>query len=528
MKKTLFLFFSLLFTNFLIAQHSITITGPGSVQVGVPYNYTLQFNPVYPSGADGYIINEWIVITNYSGGSGNVPGYIGIPTNQSNYYNDATLNNTNPKIVPIQWSDASNSTTDKITVKISGIYINKISGAHISYFNYQPQVEKNITIQRLTPPVITGPPIVTNCSQATQTFTCSDSVNQKTWSVTGGAVIVGSTTGTSVNVTPPLTGNFSVFCTVKNSGGNSNYNAVGSKTVTRALFTTGAVISGNETVCSSAGYTVSGLESGLSVQSWSISNTIIASLSNTTGPSTTLTTLNQGQITLTATIVNACNETRTITKNIIMGSPMPLITNFYCPTESAPCALNNVANNNYLIYTLTAPIGNYVPLNSDWQWEKISGNFYFLNNGLYNSATATGTQGNIYLTGANPTDNPVKFKVRVKNACGWSNWRTYHWTDGTTTPTNPPTTPPSKYFKVTPNPVTTYFDISLLDSNIPPQTSSAKSIKIYSQYGQLLQDNTYFFGIGYNGFNMTSYAAGIYYVNITFDSHSESHTIYKI
>lgn len=532
MKKILFLFFSLVFTSFLSAQHSIEITGPSSVQVGVPNNYSFKFNPVYPSSAsgvvaDGYIINEWIVMTNYNGGSGSVPGYIGPSTNQTSYYNDATLNNSNPKTIPIQWSDNSTSTTDKITVKVSGIYILKSSGQHIGYFNYQPQAEKDITILRLVPPVISGPATVTSCTQTTQTFSCSDTTNQKAWSVSGGAVIVGSATGTSINVTPPLTGNFSVSCTVKNPSGNSNYSAVGSKSVTRTLFTTAATISGNETVCSTASYTISGLEPGLSVQSWSLPNSIVASLSTTTGPSTTLTKNYQGNTTLTATIVNACNETRTITKDLILGSPMPLITNYYCPTESAPCALNNAASNGYLIYNLTAPIGNYTPLNDDWEWEKISGNFYFLRFGQYNSVTAVGTQGNIYLTGANPTDNPLKFKVRVKNACGWGNWRTYHWTDGTTTPTGPGN-PPTAYFKVTPNPVSSYFDISLINSSVAPQTSSPKAIKIYSQYGQLLQNNTVFYGVGYNSYNMSSFASGTYYVSISWDSFSESHTIIKI
>ncbi|MEP6805231.1 MAG: T9SS type A sorting domain-containing protein [Flavobacterium sp.] len=531
MKKTLFLFFSLVFTNFLVAQHSIDITGPSSVQVGVPNNYTFKFNPVYPSNAsgvlaDGYLIDGWIVLTNYNGGTGNIPGYIGVPTNQTSYYNDATLNNSNPKTIPIQWSDASTSATDKITVKVSGKYIIKSTGEYVSYFTFQPQAEKNITIQRLIPPVITGPATVTNCYQGYQTYTCSDLINQKTWTVTGGATIAGSTIGTTVIVIPPLTGSFTVSCTVKNSGGNSNYNAVGSKLVTRTLFTTAATISGNETVCSSDAYTVSGLEPGLSVQSWSLPSTIIASLNTTTGPSTTLTTSYQGNITLTATLVNACNETRTITKNIILGSPMPLITGYYCPTESAPCALNNAATNNYLIYTLTAPIGNYTPASTDWEWDKISGNFYFLNNGQYNSATANGTQGNIYITGANPTDNPIKFRVRVKNACGWSNWRTYNWTDGTTTPTDPG--PPTAYFKVSPNPVSSYFDITLINPSVVPQTSSPKVIKIYGQYGQLLQNNTVFYGVGYNSYNMSSFASGTYYVGITWDNFSESHTIIKI
>lgn len=530
MKKILFL--SLIFTNFLVAQHSIEINGPSSVQVGVPNNYTLTFKPVYPTSlngvvADGYIITEWIVQTNSNGSTGDVPGYIGIPTNQSSYYNDATYNSSNPKTIPIQWGNNSPSTTDIITVKVSGIYIKKSSGEYISYFNYQPQATKNVIIQRLVTPVITGPSTVMNCSQTNQIFTCSDSANQKIWSVTGGAVIIGSAVETTVNIMPPLTGSFSVFCTVKKSGGNSNYNAVGSKLVTRTLFTTAATISGNETVCSTSVYTVSGLEPEFSIQSWSIMNSNVASLSNVTGSSTTLTKLYQGNVTLTATIVNACNETRTISKNIILGTPMALIDNFYCPTESAPCFLNISASNNYLAFSLSAPLGNYIPADSDWQWEKISGNFYFLANGQYNSATSTGNNCNIYLTGTNPTDNSLKFRCRVRNACGWGNWRTYHWNDGTTTPP-PVVTPPSKYFKVSPNPITSFFDISLINASVAPQTLSPKVIKIYSQYGQLLQNNIKFYGIGYSAYNMQSFSSGIYYVNITFDNFSESHTIIKI
>ncbi|MGN7810022.1 T9SS type A sorting domain-containing protein [Flavobacterium sp. 22076] len=309
--------------------------------------------------------------------------------------------------------------------------------------------------------------------------------------------------------------------------GGVNYSG-GSSIMSLAPFTSTAAISGIDSYCTYQTASNFSINAGAgNTVAWSISNTSVGTLSSPTNSQVTVTSKAQGIFTLTAVITNSCGQTVTKTKTVTVGSPMPLIDNYYCPTESAPCSLSNPANNNYLIYSLNAPLGSYIPVNADWEWEKISGNFYFLNNGLYNSATAVGQQANIYINGANPTNEPAKFKVRVRNACGWGNWRTYHWNDGTTTTPTTPTTPPTKYFKVSPNPVTTYFDISLLDPNIPPPTSSARLISIYSQYGQLLQNNTSFFGVGYNGFSMTSYTAGIYYVNITFDSHSESHTIYK-
>nr|WP_199003143.1 T9SS type A sorting domain-containing protein [Flavobacterium sp. ASV13] len=403
------------------------------------------------------------------------------------------------------------------------------SGAGFSSCSYQ--VKRNATPEfKLTPSTLTIP-----CnSTASTTFTVTNVYNSPgsvvyTWNIGSGWSIPGGTYQTSSNTYtltpvnyPP--GNISVTAKLA----NVDYGA-GSSIVSLTPFTSTAEISGINSYCTYPTASTFSINAGAgNTVTWSSSNPSVGVLSSPSNSQVTVTAQTQGLFILNALITNPCGQTVTKTKTVTVGAPMPLIDNYYCPTESAPCSLSNPANNNYLIYSLSAPLGNYVPVNADWQWEKISGNFYFLNDGLYNSATATGQQANIYITGANPTNNPAQFKVRVRNACGWGNWRTYHWNDGTTTTPTTPTTPPTKYFKVTPNPVTTYFDISLLDPNIAPQTPSTKLISIYSQYGQLLQNNTSFFGVGYNGFNMTSYAAGIYYVNITFDSHSESHTIYKM
>uniref|UniRef100_UPI0040471896 hypothetical protein n=1 Tax=Mariniflexile sp. TaxID=1979402 RepID=UPI0040471896 len=522
----------LFFSNPFSAQQSVSISGPSSVEVGVPYNYTFTFNHVYPTNsagvkADSYQITEWIVSTGTNGDTNLVLGYINSPDNHGSYYYDGTLNNSNPKTVPIQWGDGSYISDDNITVKVSGIYIKKSTGEHIGYFSYLPKV-KPVTVERIVAPNIEGPSTITSCVQANQTYSFSNNTNsnQRIWTTSGGASIVGVNTGTSVTVTPPLSGSYNVTCTVKRLGADSNYSKNSSKTTTRTIFNTSAYITGSETVCGSGNYSVSGLEAGLSVLSWSSSNSNVATIVNTNGNSASLTKVAQGNVSLTATLINSCNETRTISRNIIFGSPMPTMFGYNCFTDSAPCNLNVVANNNYLLFSLTAPIGSYVPQDSDWQWEKISGNFYFLENGQYNSATHSGKQCNIYLNGPNPTNNPIQFKCRVKNACGWGAWRYFVWNDGTTTITPPPT-PPSKYYIVAPNPSGGYAaNISLRDPTIVPTTTNPITIKLYTIFGQELSSTQMF--------NKSSAMVYVYmfsyntmYIAITFDNHIETHTIVK-
>lgn len=410
------------------------------------------------------------------------------------------------------------------------LYVAYTSSGGASYNSCDYQVKRNATPEfKLAPSLLSVPCnstisttfYVTNVYNSPGTIVYSWIIGSG-WNVATGTYQTASNSYTLTPVSYPP-GNI----TVQAKLAGVDYSA-GSSIVSLAPFTSTATIGGISSYCTYPTASIFSIDAGAgNTVAWSISNSSIGTISSPSNTQVTVTSLTQGIFTLSALITNPCGQTVTKTKVVTVGAPMPLIDNYSCPTESAPCALNNPANNNYLIYNLSAPVGSYVPVSSDWEWDKISGNFYFLNNGLYNSATATGTQGSIYLTGANPTDNPAKFRVRVRNSCGWGNWRTYNWTDGTTTPTNPGN-PPTAYFKVSPNPVSSYFDISLINPSVAPQTSSPKVIRIYGQYGQLLQNNTVFYGVGYNSYNMTSFASGTYYVSITFDSFSESHTIIKI
>lgn len=365
MKKILFLCFSLVFAKVMFAQQSVSISGPSNVEVGVPYNYTFAFTPVYPWNqsntvqADDYVITDWIVQTGTNGQSVSVPGYINTPSNQSSYYYDGTYDNSNPKIVAIQWGDGTFLSIDNITVKVSGFYKKNSTGEVIGYFNFVEKAQ-SVTVQRIVAPIIEGPSPILSCNQTNQTYTFSNATNsnQRLWTVSG-ATIIGSATGTSVTVKPNLTGNFNISCTVKRSGANSNYSKTGSKTVTRIPPTTTAIISGNLRLCSgSTSYTVTNLPVGHTFSSWSISSSSIATLSSTTNATTSLTKVGQGTVTLTANILNSCNETIPITKIIYVGSPI-------LPATAFVDGATYTGYNQTLNYTLS---GSSINGGTSYQW----------------------------------------------------------------------------------------------------------------------------------------------------------------
>jgi len=114
-------------------------------------------------------------------------------------------------------------------------------------------------------------------------------------------------------------------------------------TVTRSDFTSSATISGSATICSSVTYTMSGLLTGQTVSSWTLSDPSKATLSATSGTTTTVTKIGIGQVTLTATISNACNQTVTKTLNLFIGASSP-----NAPAVPTVC-VNLRDGNNYLL-----------------------------------------------------------------------------------------------------------------------------------------------------------------------------------
>lgn len=341
MKKYLALLILLVNSYNSMAQESVSISGSTFVEVGVPYNYTFTFNPVYPQDsygvpADKCIITSWIVSTGTNGGgtSAATTGYIGTTSNQSNYYNNGTYDNVNPLTIPIQWGDATFLRSDIVTVKVSGIYRNSNTGANVGYFNYVTEELTIDNVNRIVTPNISGPPIIGSCGDQT---TANYSISNQTyasnfnWSVSGGAQISGPTTGTSITVIPPpapLSGNYTVSCIARVSGGNPLYKVTGTRNVSRAPFVSPAVISGSQSLCqgNTSTYNITGIGTGNTVI-WSSSDTAVATISNPTQSQVTLSTpITQGSVTLKALITNSCGQTATKEFAVTVGSPPALFT----------------------------------------------------------------------------------------------------------------------------------------------------------------------------------------------------------
>ena len=154
-----------------------------------------------------------------------------------------------------------------------------------------------------------------NCGdQTSSTYTISNQTyaDRYDWSVTGGASIMGSSTGSSITVIPPstpLTGNHAVTCTVKRSGGNQLYSKTGTLNVTRAPIISSALITGPTGICTgNANYSISNIAAEQTV-SWSLSNSNIGSLSNLSNTGVTVAFAGNGAQTLTASITNPCGQT---------------------------------------------------------------------------------------------------------------------------------------------------------------------------------------------------------------------------
>ena len=63
MKKYLTLFILITFSFNTEAQQTVTINGPTNVEVGIPYDYTFTFNPVYPQDYYGVATKTLLAAT---------------------------------------------------------------------------------------------------------------------------------------------------------------------------------------------------------------------------------------------------------------------------------------------------------------------------------------------------------------------------------------------------------------------------------------------------------------------------------
>ncbi|TLP79274.1 T9SS type A sorting domain-containing protein [Maribacter sp. ACAM166] len=279
--------------------------------------------------------------------------------------------------------------------------------------------------------------------------------------------------------------------------------------VSRSAFTSNASISGSSTVCSSSTYTMSGLLAGQSVTSWVVSIPSKATLSTTSGNSTTVTKIGSGPITLTATITNSCNQT--ITKSI----------DFQLGIVNVPGAISGPAS------VLTGALVNYsvasVPGATSYIWwlpypYDTFTNFNYSGQNWQKRTNYSSSNSIQVFTGLG--GNPGQIQVMAVNACGTSGARKLSVTHGGGGGGIP--RPAGSGTQIYPNPAKDFINIELSNQEIT--TNSDIRAIIYDTNGKELKSIKIISSSTTIG--IEDIPSGMYIIEVNIDGEKESHKIY--
>ena len=245
-----------------------------------------------------------------------------------------------------------------------------------------------------------------------------------------------------------------------------------------------------------------------SAVAWSVSSNLqIMSFTNT---SVIVNGLYDGQGVLTATFQNG----QTVTKTIWVGKPIvTLPTDCWDANPTTPncydiCNQTVMTTNNY-VYVEAIGLDAVSYQSDSWEWEKITNNFdlsFYQNSAYINPLSYLSPQG--YLG----------YKVRVKNACGWSDWfenylAVYDCDNGGG----------QNRYSIFPNPSKDIVNIELTDKTNMPNTKSEITGELFDIMGQSkrkvkIKNNT-------ASLPVAGLAKGIYVLNITIDGKVEGHQV---
>ncbi len=208
-------------------------------------------------------------------------------------------------------------------------------------------------------------------------------------------------------------------------------------------------IDGPDLVCTNGDYSIPGLPIGASVI-WSVSSSA-ASLSCSTCNVTTLTSVNNGKVTLSAILQNACGGVTTLTKDIYLGSPI-LISAGYTNTYNSnnyDLATSPIANpvcNGYNSFTNMGIEGA-----TSAKWSKVS-----LSSGVMEFNT-NDSYLNLLLFSQGQT---AVFRLTAKNACGSMPAYDFKWQAS-------PCSGGCKNYSLSPNPSPHILNI-MIPPSLPP------------------------------------------------------------
>jgi hypothetical protein len=239
MKKILMLCFSVLCTNFLMAQGgTVEISGPSNVEVGKPNTFNFKFIPTSPNASTTkYSIDFWNISAPVDGSP--IDGNINNQPNPTYFYNQTagtqvSISNVSTISIPITFGDQSFANSE-ISVYCSGFYRDSndvITGT------FSTQVKTfNVGVYKIKTPTISNPTILTCCTNNVQICaTDYGDANRFTWTISGATIVSGQ--GSScVTITPNSTGDISATCVVKRDLGLPNYTATNTRIISRTSIT---------------------------------------------------------------------------------------------------------------------------------------------------------------------------------------------------------------------------------------------------------------------------------------------------
>lgn len=280
-----------------------------------------------------------------------------------------------------------------------------------------------------------------------------------------------------------------------------------------ASFTSLASISGNNSLCTNATYSITGLQAGQTV-AWSLSDTNIATLNNTTNTQTTLTRVGNGQVTLIATITNNCGQTIQKTKTIYLGLPS-LPTKLTGPSSVTSGALVNYQSG-----------GSIGATSYEWwlpfPYETVNAFDYFGQN--WQKLTDASSSSSIRVfTGY--AGNSGLIQVMGKNECGCGGVKTISVSHGSSGGAIPRMANPAKNnkYKIYPNPSDDMVFVDLKEEDNNRQKTTIITGELFDIIGyskgkvQIIDDKAVI--------NVGGLPKGIYILKISIDSETESHQI---
>lgn len=249
------------------------------------------------------------------------------------------------------------------------------------------------------------------------------------------------------------------------------------------------------TVGTTSTYSLLNLPSGCTV-SYTSTNPAVATIISGNTSQVIVQSQTAGTFQIKATLANSCGQTFNVFSSSInagLGSVAPILEGSNCyASSSSPCVINDPTHNSGYVSALikmSSPTMESTNTYSDWEWENISGRFAF--SAMHtNGNMAYGEIMNINFLN-NIIPNQIEFRGRVRNSCGWSNWKNFIMTFSDGVPAVTPPVTPSEYYNISPNPASSVVNITLKYPNLVPPNTSDLYVSVFTTSGSQVINETW-------------------------------------